>query len=58
MSGELLEGLVFRDAHKKDDDFLVEPVDYRKYNFRFLLNAMIEHNIYHLGQVAYVNKML
>jgi len=43
---------------KKDDDFLLEIVDYRKYNFRFLINGMIEHNIYHLGQVAYLNKML
>jgi uncharacterized damage-inducible protein DinB len=43
---------------KKDDDFLQEIVDYRKYNFRFLINGMIEHNIYHLGQVAYVHKLL
>ncbi|MGQ0740422.1 MAG: DinB family protein [Bacteroidota bacterium] len=43
---------------KKDDAFLKEIVDYRKYNFRFLLNGMIEHNIYHLGQIAYLNKML
>ncbi|MBL0306709.1 MAG: DinB family protein [Chitinophagaceae bacterium] len=43
---------------KKDDDFLLEIVDYRKYNYRFLLNGMIEHSIYHLGQVAYLNKML
>ena len=43
---------------KKDDDFLLEIVDYRKYNYRFLLNGMIEHTIYHLGQVAYLNKML
>jgi len=44
--------------NKKDDDFLLEMVDYRKYNYRFLLNGMIDHNIYHLGQIAYVNKML
>ncbi|MEO7982509.1 MAG: DinB family protein [Bacteroidota bacterium] len=44
--------------NKKDDDFLLEIVDYRKYNFRFLLNGMIEHNIYHLGQIAYLNKLL
>jgi uncharacterized damage-inducible protein DinB len=44
--------------NKKDDDFLLEIVDYRKYNFRFLLNGMIEHTIYHLGQIAYLNKML
>lgn len=43
---------------KKDDDFLREIVDYRKYNFRFLINGMIEHNIYHLGQIAYLKKLL
>jgi uncharacterized damage-inducible protein DinB len=44
--------------NKKDDDFLLEIVDYRKYNYRFLINGMIEHNIYHLGQIAYLNKLL
>lgn len=43
---------------KKDDHFLKEIVDYRKYNFNFLINGMIEHNIYHLGQIAYLNKIL
>jgi len=43
---------------KKDDTFLKEIVDYRKYNYRFLLNGMIEHNIYHIGQVAYLKKLL
>ncbi len=43
---------------KKDDGFLKEIVDYRKYNYRFLLNGMIEHNIYHIGQIAFLNKML
>lgn len=43
---------------KKEDDFLKEIVDYRNYNYRFLLNGLIEHNIYHLGQVAYVKKLL
>ena len=42
----------------KDDDFLKQEVDYRKYNFRFLLNGLIQHNIYHLGQVAYLKKLL
>ena len=42
----------------KDDAFLEETVDYRKYNFRFMLNGLIQHNIYHLGQVAYVSKLL
>ncbi|HYC39924.1 MAG TPA: DinB family protein [Chitinophagaceae bacterium] len=43
---------------EKDDDFLNEIVDERQYNFRFLLNGLVQHNIYHLGQVAYVRKML
>ena len=43
---------------KKEDSFLEGKVDYRQYNFRFLLNGMIEHNIYHLGQIAYLNKLL
>ena len=43
---------------KKNDGFLKEIVDYRKYNFRFLLNGYIQHNIYHLGQIAYVKKLL
>jgi hypothetical protein len=44
--------------NEKDDAFLKEIVDYRKYNFRFLLNGLIQHNIYHIGQVAYVKKLL
>jgi hypothetical protein len=42
---------------KKNDAFLEEKVDFRNYNFRFLINGMIEHNIYHLGQIAYLNKL-
>jgi len=44
--------------HVKDDDFLDEKVEYRNYNFRFLLNGLIQHNIYHLGQVAFLSKLL
>ena len=40
-----------------DDDFLKEKVDFRPYNFRFLLNGLIQHNISHAGQIAYLNKM-
>ena len=44
--------------NQEDDAFLKGVVDYRDYNFRFLLNGLIQHNIYHLGQVAYVKKLL
>ncbi len=43
---------------KTDDSFLDEIVPNRQYNFRFLLNGLVQHNIYHLGQIAYVKKML
>jgi uncharacterized damage-inducible protein DinB len=42
----------------KDDEFLSGKVDYRDYNFRFLLHGIIQHDIYHLGQIAYLNKLL
>jgi uncharacterized damage-inducible protein DinB len=42
----------------RKDIFLEEIVDYRQYNFRYLLNGLIQHNIYHAGQIAYVNKLL
>ena len=37
----------------KKDDFLEKIVPTRKYNYRFLLNGLIQHNIYHGGQLAY-----
>ena len=42
----------------KDDEFLSEEVDYREYNFRFLLYGIIQHDIYHIGQITYVMKLL
>ncbi len=56
----------FKASHKKiitllqskEDAFLEEIVDYRNYNFRYLINGLIQHNIYHLGQVAYLSKLL
>lgn len=49
---------IIKELRKKEDTFLEEMVDYRSYNFRFLLNGLVQHTIYHLGQIAYLNKML
>jgi uncharacterized damage-inducible protein DinB len=43
---------------QKEDDFLKEPVPNREFNFRFMLNGLIQHNIYHAGQIAYIKKLL
>ncbi len=42
----------------KEDLFLKEKAPGREFNFRFMLNGLIQHNIYHLGQVACLNKLL
>ena len=42
----------------KEDSFLDEKVDYRDYNFDHLIKGVTEHTIYHLGQIAYINKFL
>lgn len=49
---------IITQLRKKEDSFLDEKVDFRNYNYRFLINGMIEHSIYHLGQIAYINKMM
>lgn len=41
----------------KEDSFLKEMVPDRQFNFRFMLNGLIQHNIYHAGQIAYLSKM-
>jgi len=51
-------GKIVEILSKKKDSFLSEIVPTRKFNFRFMLNGLIQHNIYHLGQVAYVKKIL
>lgn len=43
---------------KTDDSFLSEIVLTRQFNYRFMLNGLVQHNIYHLGQIAYIKKML
>jgi len=42
----------------KDASFLEQSLQDKNYNFRFLLNGLIHHHIYHAGQIAYIKKML
>jgi len=43
---------------KQNDGLLEQTVAERKYNFRKLLVGMVQHDIYHLGQIAYLVKLL
>jgi len=42
---------------QQDDTILEENVRERNYNYRKLINGVIQHDIYHLGQIAYIMKM-
>ncbi|RYZ44615.1 MAG: DinB family protein [Chitinophagaceae bacterium] len=50
---ELLKAL-----QKADDSILEQIVGERNYNFRKLLAGIIQHDVYHIGQIAYINKAL
>ena len=42
---------------EKKDDFLSQKVSERHYTYRKLLNGVIQHDTYHLGQIAYIIKL-
>ena len=47
---------IINELQKRSDDFLNGAVSFRDYDFRYLLNGIIQHDIYHLGQIVYLNK--
>ena len=53
LHNELLEVI-----RQQKDEILSQRVSERKYDFRKLLNGIVQHDIYHLGQIAYIKKML
>ncbi|MGZ5285714.1 MAG: hypothetical protein ACXWB9_00950, partial [Flavisolibacter sp.] len=49
-----LAGLVEKFPEAK----LSQTVRGRTYDFRHLLNGIVQHDIYHIGQIAYLKKIL
>ena len=43
---------------QQKDELLSKPVNGRNYDFRKLLYGIVHHDIYHLGQIAYIKKLL
>ncbi len=43
---------------KHQDDLLDEPVTGRKYTYRDLMEGITEHDIYHLGQIMLLKKIM
>jgi len=43
---------------KEDDSYLKENVPGRDYNFEYMLRGVIQHDIYHIGQVGLIESQL
>lgn len=40
-----------------DDSILDQTVACKLYSFNYLLNGIIQHDLYHFGQISYINRM-
>ncbi|MBT8319702.1 MAG: DinB family protein [Gramella sp.] len=43
---------------KEDDSFLQEKVFGKDYNFGYLLKGLVQHDIYHIGQIGLIESQL
>ena len=43
---------------RSDDELLTLKVRQRKFKVKYLLEGVIQHDIYHIGQIAALNKTL
>jgi uncharacterized damage-inducible protein DinB len=55
---ENLHASIIKELEPKADVFLNDQVQGKSYNYRFLLNGLIQHNIYHIGQIAFLKNLL
>ena len=42
---------------QEDDSLLDRPVAAKPYIFRYMINGVLQYDIYHLGQIAFINRM-
>ena len=45
-------------VQQQTDDLLAENVFERDYSYHQLLHGILQHDVYHLGQIAYIQKLL
>jgi hypothetical protein len=50
--------LLLQQIAKMDEVKLTSTVDGRKYNFRFMLQGIAQHTVYHLGQISIIKKLV
>lgn len=44
--------------NQNDDSVLDQKVAGKPYTFHYLLTGILQHDLYHLGQIVYINKLL
>ncbi len=49
---------IYEFLKEKQDDFLNQKVSGRDYNFGYLLTGIIQHDIYHIGQIGLIQSQL
>lgn len=42
---------------RQDEEILSQRVAGKPYTFQYLLTGILQHDLYHLGQIAYLNKL-
>lgn len=54
----LVQSQIYEILEKKEDEFLDQHVAGKEYNIEYLLRGVIQHDIYHLGQVGLIESQL
>jgi uncharacterized damage-inducible protein DinB len=49
---------ILRILNESDDELLLMKVQNKKFKVKYLLEGVIQHDIYHIGQIAALNKTL
>ncbi len=52
------QSAILKILENKEDDFLDLPVPGKNYNMQFLIEGAVQHDIYHLGQISLLNKII
>jgi uncharacterized damage-inducible protein DinB len=60
LQNQLVENqvLLIKTISEKAEGLLESKVDGREYNFRLMLNGIVQHDIYHIGQISIIRKLV
>lgn len=50
--------LIIDHLEDKDDEWLLTLVPGEKFNFKYMIEGVIQHDLYHMGQIVILNKIL